>query len=413
MQTGGKIKKSMVYFVIEQVHIAKRVQSMGIKVAINGLGRIGRQTLRRLLADRAFELTAVNDAAKPDLLAYLLNHEFPAGGSALGARGGTDFISLKGKSISVFAETDPARLPWKKLKVDLVLECTGLFDTGEKAGAHINAGARKVLIAGPAADGIPAIVYGLNEKTIRAGDRIISAASPSLNCLALLAKALNESAPIRSGIALSLQESGAAALEGNSGKKDLLRAHRNGEPAIIPASPDWAGPIGRLIPELAGKLSFSAQRLPVDRGALVLLFAVVESGDLSAEKLNQAMKAKSGKVLGYNEEEIVSSDAAATACASLFDATQTLVQPLGEGLYQVQAASWHDPANGYAAQLLRIAGYFAESGKKAGTAKTKPVLPKPPASSPEKTAAPPKPRKPEPEKAGIPLPRKPLINFPK
>jgi glyceraldehyde 3-phosphate dehydrogenase len=408
---------------------------MGIKVAINGLGRMGRQVLRRLLAGRAFELTAINDTAKPDLLAYLLNHEFPAGGgSALGAKGGSDFISLRGKDISVFAEADPAKLPWKKLKVDLVLECTGLFDSREKAGAHINAGARKVLIAGPAAGDIPVVVYGVNEKTIRAGDRVISAASPAINCLALLAKALNEAAPIRSGIALSLQENAAACaptLEGNSGEKDIFRALRKGEPAIIPASPDWAGPMGRLIPELAGKLSFSAQRLPVDRGALILLFAVVEAADLNAERLNQAMKARSGKALGYNREEIVSSDVAGAAYASLYDATQTLVQALGQGLYQVQAASWYDSTSCYAAQLLRLAGYFAESGGKTGTSKTKPAspppkpaLPDPPSPDPEKSAAPPKPRKPEPEKnpggkhgtgktGETPLPRKPLINFPK
>ncbi|MDR3192237.1 MAG: type I glyceraldehyde-3-phosphate dehydrogenase [Treponema sp.] len=405
---------------------------MAIKVAINGLGRIGRQVLRRLLTDKIFELIAINDTAKPGLLAYLLNHDVQPGASVLAAREGRDCISLKGKDIRTFAEPDPAKLPWKKLKVDLVLECTGLFDTGEKAAAHIGAGAKKALIACAAAADLPAIVYGLNEKTIRSGDRIISAVSPALNCLAPLAKALNESAPIRSGIVLSLRESGGAcdrpAPEGDAGKNHLFRLFRAEESAIIPVSPDWAGAMGRLIPELAGKLSFSAQRLPGGGGALILLFAVVEAAGLSAEKLNRAIKAKSGKVLGYNDEEIISPDTAGTAYASLFDATQTLVQPLAEGLYQVQAASWYDPQSSYAAQLVRIARYLAELEGKTETltAKTESSpLARPGDPGPaRKGVSPARPRKAEPRKtfaernradrAGeAPLPRKPLINFPK
>jgi glyceraldehyde 3-phosphate dehydrogenase len=398
---------------------------MAIKVAINGLGRIGRQVFRRLLADKTFELVAVNDTAKPGLLAYLLNHDTLPGAFPPAAKGEEGFISLKGKDIRAFAEPDPAKLPWKKLKVDLVLECSGLFNTREKAGAHTGAGAKKVLISGGAAGDIPAVVYGLNEKTIRAGDRIISTASSALNCLAPLVKALNELAPLRSGIVLNLRESsgktGGAYTpepvpEGGPGENRVFRA---GEAAIIPASPNLAGALDRLIPELAGKLSFSEQLLPVDRGALILLFAVVEAAGLDAEKLNRAIKAKSGKVLGYNDEGIISADAAGTAYASLFDATQTLVQPLEEGLYQVQAASWYDPQSSCAAQLLRIAKYLAELSGKTGTFKTKaPAKPAEPGPVKNNTA-PVKTRKPEPrkiaaDKAGEALlPRKPLINFPK
>jgi glyceraldehyde 3-phosphate dehydrogenase len=328
---------------------------------------------------------AVNDTAKADLLTYLLKYDAQVSGVALSLNG--DFISVKGKNIKILAEPDPAKLPWRKLKVDLALECTGLFATGEKASAHLASGAKKVLIAGPAADDVPVIVYGVNETAIHAGDRIVSAGSPALNSLAILARALNGFSPIRSGIALALHNR-IDPVEPAAGQERALRSFRSAAAGIVPALPG-IGTINRVIPELAGKIALSAQGLPLDRGAETLLFATLEDQDLSVEKLNRAIKAKSGKVLGYTEEEIVSTDVIDTVYGSLFDATQTLVQPLGGGLYQVQVAAWYDHRSSYPLQVVRTARYFAELSGKTGTAAKR------------KTTA-----------GSPPLPRKPLIKFP-
>ena len=336
---------------------------MAVKVAINGFGRIGRLAFRQMFDHEGTEIVAINDLTDPKMLAQLLKYDSSQGRYKYGdtVKAGEDSITVKGKTIRIYKEPDAANLPWGKLGVDVVLECTGFYTKKEKAQAHINAGAKKVVISAPAGNDIPTIVYNVNHEKLTAEDNIISAASCTTNCLAPMAKALNDFAPIQSGIVATIHAytGDQMILDGPHRKGDLRRA-RAAAINIVPNSTGAAKAIGLVIPELNGKLIGSAQRVPVPTGSTTLLFAVVKSDrELTAESVNAAMKAASDpETFGYNEDEIVSSDVIGMSYGSLFDATQTMVSKVADGLYEVQVVSWYDNENSYTSQMVRTIKYF-------------------------------------------------------
>ena len=336
---------------------------MAVKVAINGFGRIGRLAFRQMFDHEGTEIVAINDLTDPKMLAQLLKYDSSQGRYKYGdtVKAGEDSITVKGKTIRIYKEPDAANLPWGKLGVDVVLECTGFYTKKEKAQAHINAGAKKVVISAPAGNDIPTIVYNVNHEKLTAEDNIISAASCTTNCLAPMAKALNDFAPIQSGMMATIHAytGDQMILDGPHRKGDLRRA-RAAAINIVPNSTGAAKAIGLVIPELNGKLIGSAQRVPVPTGSTTLLFAVVKSDrELTAESVNAAMKAASDpETFGYNEDEIVSSDVIGMSYGSLFDATQTMVSKVADGLYEVQVVSWYDNENSYTSQMVRTIKYF-------------------------------------------------------
>ena len=336
---------------------------MAVKVAINGFGRIGRLAFRQMFGAEGYEIVAINDLTSPKMLAHLLKYDTAQGRYALGDTvvAGEDSITVDGKTIKIYAEKDAANLPWGEIGVDVVLECTGFYCSKEKSMAHINAGAKKVVISAPAGNDLPTVVFSVNEKTLKAEDNIISAASCTTNCLAPMAKALNDYAPIQSGIMSTIHAytGDQMILDGPHRKGDLRRA-RAGAANIVPNSTGAAKAIGLVIPELNGKLIGSAQRVPVPTGSTTILVAVVKGKDVTKEGINAAMKAASSASFGYTEEELVSSDIVGITYGSLFDATQTMVSKLDEDTYQVQVVSWYDNENSYTSQMVRTIKYFAE-----------------------------------------------------
>ena len=341
---------------------------MSVKVAINGFGRIGRLAFRQMFDAEGYEVVAINDLTSPKMLAHLLKYD-TAQGSFLGRIGEgkhtveatEDSIIVDGKSIRIYAEKDANNCPWKALDVDVVLECTGFYTSKEKSMAHINAGAKKVVISAPAGNDLKTIVYSVNEKTLTPDDQIISAASCTTNCLAPMAKALNDAYPIVSGIMTTVHAytGDQMILDGPQRKGDLRRS-RAGAQNIVPNSTGAAKAIGLVIPELNGKLIGSAQRVPTPTGSTTILVAVVNGKDVTKESINAAMKAASNESFGYNTDEIVSSDIIGMRFGSLFDATQTMVLPLPNGDTQVQVVSWYDNENSYTSQMVRTIKYFAE-----------------------------------------------------
>lgn len=342
-----------------------------IKVAINGFGRIGRLAFRQMFGAKGYEIVAINDLTSPKMLAHLLKYDSAQGPYALastvksseeGAEEG--WISVSGKKIRIYAEKDAANCPWGKLGVDVVLECTGFYTSKEKSMAHINAGAKKVIISAPAGKDLPTIVYSVNEKTLKATDTIISAASCTTNCLAPMAKALNDKFPVVSGIMTTVHAytGDQMILDGPHRKGDLRRA-RAAACNIVPNSTGAAKAIGLVIPELDGKLIGSAQRVPVATGSTTILVAVVKGKDVTPEKINAAMKAQASESFGYNTDPIVSCDVIGSTYGSIFDATQTMVTKLSDDLYQVQVVSWYDNENSYTSQMVRTIKYFAELKK--------------------------------------------------
>ena len=335
---------------------------MAVKVAINGFGRIGRLAFRQMFGAEGYEVVAINDLTSPEMLAHLLKYD-----SAQGRYEGhtvecdDNSITVDGKKITIYAEKDAANLPWGKIGVDVVLECTGFYTSKAKAQAHIDAGAKKVVISAPAGNDLPTIVYSVNEKTLTKEDKIISAASCTTNCLAPMAKALNDYAPIQSGIMTTVHAytGDQMVLDGPHRKGDLRRA-RAAAVNIVPNSTGAAKAIGLVIPELNGKLIGSAQRVPVPTGSTTILVAVVKGKDVTKEGINAAMKAASSQSFGYTEEQLVSSDVIGVRYGSLFDATQTMVSKLSDDLYQVQVVSWYDNENSYTSQMVRTIKYFAE-----------------------------------------------------
>ena len=335
---------------------------MSVKVAINGFGRIGRLAFRQMFGAEGYEIVAINDLTSPKMLAHLLKYDTAQGrydGHTVEA--GETSITVDGKKIEIYAMPKANELPWGEIGVDVVLECTGFYVSKEKSQAHIDAGAKKVVISAPAGNDLPTVVFGVNEKTLKASDTIISAASCTTNCLAPMAKALNDYAPIQSGIMSTIHAytGDQMILDGPHRKGDLRRA-RAGAANIVPNSTGAAKAIGLVIPELNGKLIGSAQRVPVPTGSTTILTAVVKGSNITKDGINAAMKAASSESFGYNTDEIVSSDVIGIRYGSLFDSTQTMVTEIGDGLYQVQVVSWYDNENSYTSQMVRTIKYFAE-----------------------------------------------------
>ena len=339
---------------------------MAVKVAINGFGRIGRLAFRQMFNADGYEVVAINDLTNPKMLAHLLKYDSAQGKYALAdtVEAGEDSITVDGKEIKIYAKANAAELPWGEIGVDVVLECTGFYVSKAKSQAHIDAGAKKVVISAPAGNDLPTIVFGVNEGTLKASDTIISAASCTTNCLAPMANALNNLAPIKSGIMLTVHAytGDQMVLDGPHRKGDLRRA-RAAAVNIVPNSTGAAKAIGLVIPELNGKLIGSAQRVPVPTGSTTILIATVKGNDITPEGINAAMKAASSESYGYTEEPLVSSDIIGITYGSLFDATQTMVTKVEDCLYQVQVVAWYDNENSYTSQMVRTIKYFAELGE--------------------------------------------------
>ena len=344
---------------------------MSVKVAINGFGRIGRLAFRQMFGAEGYEVVAINDLTSPAMLAHLLKYD-TAQGSYCGRVGENlhtveateNSIIVDGKEIIIYAEKNAADCPWGKLGVDVVLECTGFYTSKEKSMAHIQAGAKKVVISAPAGNDLKTIVYNVNHTTLTTDDQIISAASCTTNCLAPMAKALNDYAAIQSGIMTTVHAytGDQMILDGPQRKGDLRRA-RAGAQNIVPNSTGAAKAIGLVIPELNGKLIGSAQRVPTPTGSTTILVAVVKGKDVTKDGINAAMKAAATESFGYTEEELVSSDVIGMTFGSLFDATQTMVSKVDDDTYQVQVVSWYDNENSYVSQMVRTIKYFAELSK--------------------------------------------------
>ena len=354
---------------------------MAVKVAINGFGRIGRLAFRQMFGAEGYEVVAINDLTSPKMLATLLKYDSAQGGYCgkfgenlhtvsskepeLEEDGKTvkvpGSITVDGKEITIYAMPKAEELPWGQLDVDVVLECTGFYTSKAKAEAHIKAGAKKVVISAPAGNDLPTIVYNVNHKTLTKNDNIISAASCTTNCLAPMAKALNDAYPIQSGIMSTIHAytGDQMILDGPQRKGDLRRS-RAGAQNIVPNSTGAAKAIGLVIPELNGKLIGSAQRVPTPTGSTTLLFAVVKGKDITKEAINAAMKKAATESFGYNEDEIVSSDIIGMKFGSLFDATQTMVSKIDDDTYQVEVVSWYDNENSYTSQMVRTIKYFSE-----------------------------------------------------
>ena len=333
---------------------------MAVKVAINGFGRIGRLAFRQMFGAEGFEIVAINDLTSPEMLAHLLKYDSTQGRYALCDKVsfGEDSITVDGKKITIYKEADAKNLPWGQLGVDVVLECTGFYTSKDKAQAHIDAGAKHVIISAPAGNDLPTIVYNVNHKNLTKDDKIISAASCTTNCLAPMAKALNDLATIKSGIMCTIHAytGDQMTLDGPQRKGDKRRS-RAAACNIVPNSTGAAKAIGLVIPELNGKLIGAAQRVPTPTGSTTILTAVVE-GNVTKDQINDAMKAASNESFGYNTDEIVSSDIIGMTYGSLFDATQTMVLPLDNGTTQVQVVSWYDNENSYTSQMVRTIKHF-------------------------------------------------------
>ena len=347
-----------------------------VRVAINGFGRIGRLAFRQMFDAEGYQVVAINDLTSPKMLAHLLKYDtaqgsykykdtvsskepvFEEDGKTVKVPGS---ITVNGKEITIYAKPKANELPWGELDVDVVLECTGFYTSKAKAQAHIDAGARKVVISAPAGNDLPTIVYNVNHKTLKPEDTIISAASCTTNCLAPMAKALNDYAPVVSGIMTTVHAytGDQMILDGPQRKGDLRRS-RAGAQNIVPNSTGAAKAIGLVIPELNGKLIGSAQRVPTATGSTTILVAVVKGKDVTKEGINEAMKSEATESFGYNTDEIVSSDVIGMKYGSLFDATQTMVSKIDDDTYQVQVVSWYDNENSYTSQMVRTIKYFSE-----------------------------------------------------
>ena len=331
---------------------------MAVKVAINGFGRIGRLALRLMIENNDFEVVAINDLTDAKTLAHLFKYD-----SAQGRFNGEIEVKegafvVNGKEIKVTAERNPADLPWGELGVDVVLECTGFFTSQEKAGLHLQAGAKKVVISAPATGDIKTVVYNVNQDILDGSETVISGASCTTNCLAPMAKVLNDKYGVQKGFMTTIHAytNDQNTLDAPHGKGDLRRG-RAAAASIVPNSTGAAKAIGLVIPELNGKLDGGAQRVPVITGSLTGLVCTLDT-KVTAAEINEAMKAAANESFGYTEDEIVSADVIGISYGSLFDATQTKVMEVnGEQL--VKVAAWYDNEMSYTNQLIRTLGYFA------------------------------------------------------
>ena len=334
-----------------------------IRLAINGFGRIGRLAFRKAMELENFEVVAINDLASPSMLAYLLKYD-SVQGAYLGHQVDSTENSLvvDGKEITIYKEPDASNLPWKELNIDLVLECTGFYTSKAKAQAHLDAGAGKVRISAPAGNDMKTIVYGVNHETLTPEDRIVSGASCTTNCLAPMAKALNDYREVRTGFMTTIHAyTGNQKILDAPDKGDKFRRSRAAAINIVPTTTGAAQAIGNVIPELAGKLIGSAQRVPVATGSITILDATLKdpTDSVTVEGINAAMKAEQNESFGYNEDEIVSTDVIGMSYGSLFDATQTLAQRCGTNIYEVRVVSWYDNEMSYVSQLIRTMTYMA------------------------------------------------------
>ena len=328
-----------------------------IKVAINGFGRIGRLAFREMYDLDEFEVIAINDLTDSKTLAHLLKYDSAQKRFDKEITYDENHIIVEGKKIRIYAEKEPANLPWKDLEVDVVFECTGFFTDKEKASGHITAGAKKVIISAPAKGDIPTIVYNVNHETLDKDANIISAASCTTNCLAPIAKVLNDEFGISHGIMTTIHAytNDQNTLDSPHRKNDLRRA-RAAAANIVPNSTGAAKAIGLVIPELKGKLDGSAQRVPVVTGSLTELTCVLNR-QTTVEEINRVMKEHANETLGYTEDEIVSTDVIGIKYGSLFDATQTkIVEANGNQL--VKVVSWYDNEYSYTCQMVRTAKYL-------------------------------------------------------
>ena len=342
---------------------------MSVKVAINGFGRIGRLAFRQMFGAEGYEVVAINDLTSPKMLAHLLKYDSCQKrydkADTVSANEDEGTITVDGKTIKIYKEPDANNLPWGELDVDVVLECTGFYTSKEKSMAHINAGAKKVVISAPAGNDLPTVVFGVNEGILRPEDQVISAASCTTNCLAPMAKALNDFAPIQSGIMTTVHAytGDQMVLDGPHRKGDLRRARAAAE-NIVPNSTGAAKAIGLVIPELNGKLIGSAQRVPVPTGSTTILVATIKTDrEVTVDTINAYMKSVANPSYGYTEEPLVSSDIIGITEGSLFDATQTMVAKVYDDTYQVQVVAWYDNENSYTSQMVRTIKYFAEIEK--------------------------------------------------
>lgn len=337
-----------------------------IRVAINGFGRIGRLAFRQIWNEPEIEVAAINDLTEPRMLAHLLKYD-SSQGQFLGHEVSSDEASIyvDGTSFRIYKEADAHKLPWGELGIDVVLECTGFYTSKAKAQAHIDAGAKRVLISAPAGDDLPTIVYGVNHMNLKREDTIISGASCTTNCLAPMAKALNNYRELRTGFMTTIHAytGDQLLLDGPHRKGDLRRA-RAGAINIVPNSTGAAKAIGLVIPELDGKLIGSAQRVPVPTGSITILDATLKdmTDTVSVEGINAAMRAAASEAFGYTEEELVSSDIIGMSYGSLFDATQTLAQQCGTHIFEVRVVAWYDNEMSYTCQMIRTLKHMARLG---------------------------------------------------
>ena len=331
---------------------------MAVRVAINGFGRIGRLAFRQMFNAEGFDVVAINDLTSPAMLAYLLKYDTTHGRYPGKVEALDDAIVVDGKKITIYKEKDAANLPWKELNIDVVLECTGFYTSKEKSMAHINAGAKHVVISAPAGKDLKTIVYNVNHKTLTADDQIISAASCTTNCLAPMAKGLNDLAPIEAGFMTTVHAyTGDQMILDGPQRKGNLRRSRAAAMNIVPASSGAAKAIGLVLPELDGKLNGAAQRVPTATGSTTILDAIVDK-EVTVDQVNAQMKAEETESFEYNEDEIVSSDIINSTAGSIFDATQTKVLPMAGGKTLVQVVSWYDNENSYTTQMCRTIKYF-------------------------------------------------------
>ena len=333
---------------------------MSVRVAINGFGRIGRLAFRQMFGAEGYEVVAINDLTSPKMLAHLLKYDSSQGKYALADKvtAGEDSITVDGKEIRIYAEADASKLPWGEIGVDVVLECTGFFTSQEKAGLHLKAGAKKVVISAPATGDIKTVVYNVNQNILDGSETVISGASCTTNCLAPMAKVLNDKYGVQKGFMTTIHAytNDQNTLDAPHGKGDLRRG-RAAAASIVPNSTGAAKAIGLVIPELQGKLDGGAQRVPVITGSLTELVCTLNT-KVTAAEINEAMKAAANESFGYTEDEIVSADVIGISYGSLFDATQTKVMEVnGEQL--VKVAAWYDNEMSYTNQLIRTLGYFA------------------------------------------------------
>ena len=333
---------------------------MALKIAINGFGRIGRLAFRQLFENTHYEIAAINDPAPAELAAYLLRYDTTQGKYKPDTISyHENSLSVDGHSIRYFSELNAEKLPWASLGIDLVVECSGAYRTKERNLLHLNAGAKRVIVSAPAGGDVPGIVYGINEKTLSKNEPIISATSCSTNALAPMVKYLHEYAPIQSGIMLVVHGyTSTQMLQDNAQKNRNIRRSRAAAENIIPTTAEAAAAVGKVIPELNGKLSGSAVRVPVPAGCLITLTSVVTGKNITVDGINHAMKSACSEFFGYTDDEYVSSDIIGTTYASIFDPTQTLVVPLGNGQYEVRTAAWFDNENSFTSQMVRLINYI-------------------------------------------------------